>query len=815
MNEGFPPLELPDPERRRRRPELPRRAPLPADLIARRGEIAQVLHAKVQALSQDLSSLNDAERRAVFYKLEHDIPLPKNVISGTGLKPILQPTPDTTFAVPVDADLNRLDEKVRQFAESDVRNGHIANEWLAFIQSIERADPKERLSEDLKEVYEQLIAAEWVICEVEFLSLRLGSKQIQREINGWLADLRQAFASGLHGHLFEHEMAIPTCRAVIRCKGDMFRKLIEEPRWIERIRWIESRPEFRTFNQVWNDFQFDDLEPIPNLPENAPVVCVIDSGVSAGNPFLAPVTRNELLKSYLRQNSGNPSDEFGHGSAVASLVAYYALNLEEGANNTPRVMVASAKILNSQNQLEDERLFSSLLEEVVRDFSDLGVRIFCLAVCDSRQVWSNSSRRFIPRQSWVARKIDQLSRQYDVLFITCTGNLDQSTIQSYINDDIPYPQYLTAETAKILDPGQASLALTVGSIARTTLIVTSPATAIALENQPSPFTRSGPGIRKEIKPELVEYGGNLAIDGSINRVVPNPGLQVVTASHQLTPAACLRQGTSFSAPRVAHKAAQIFQDLLSIGISNPSASLLRAFLVNSSGRVDPLNRLRQVAEAMPDDDRQALHNILGYGIPDQVRATYCDEHSSICVYDGEINPDEVLFFDIPIPAELVDSRGRKIMTVTVVHAPEVQKWGLERYHGIDLKWRMFRGNIDRDEVVSAMSREGLQSDEGAQESERDDVAAELPSEVRFELGVMRRSRGTVQHDRHEWQHHQPEFSDNHYTLAIAAYKRWQRNTKPSQMAVVIRLEEQGQSVPIYTLQQQAVARMRAMARGAT
>ena len=36
--------------------------------------------------------------------------------------------------------------------------------------------------------------------------------------------------------------------------------------------------------------------------------------------------------------------------------------------------------------------------------------------------------------------------------------------------------------------------------------------AIAEQKQPSPFTRCGPGIGKEIKPELVELGGNYLID---------------------------------------------------------------------------------------------------------------------------------------------------------------------------------------------------------------------------------------------------------------------------------------------------------------
>ena len=124
---------------------------------------------------------------------------------------------------------------------------------------------------------------------------------------------------------------------------------------------------------------------------------------------------------------------------------------------------------------------------------------------------------------------------------------------------------------------------------------------------------------------------------------------------------------------------------------------------------------------------------------------------------------------------------------------------------------MFRGNVNRDDIVAAMSQEVSQSDVAAEEEE--EASLELPSEVPFEFGQLRRSRGTVQHDWHLWKQHRAEYSDSHYTLAIAAYHRWDRNVQPSPLAVVIRLEEKGHSVPVYALQQQAIAEMRAAAHG--
>jgi hypothetical protein len=60
------------------------------------------------------------------------------------------------------------------------------------------------------------------------------------------------------------------------------------------------------------------------------------------------------------------------------------------------------------------------------------------------------------------------------------------------------------------------------------------AQAIAQQGHPSPFTRCGPGIASEIKPEIVEYGGNLTWDGGLVR--ENYGCSIPVATHQLTPA---------------------------------------------------------------------------------------------------------------------------------------------------------------------------------------------------------------------------------------------------------------------------------------
>ncbi|MBL7039436.1 MAG: S8 family peptidase [Pirellulaceae bacterium] len=572
----------------------------------------------------------------------------------------------------------------------------------------------------------------------------------------------------------------------------MFKRLVEEQNWQTKISWFEPKPKFQTFHSVWHDFNVGELGEFHPPDESAPVVCVMDTGVTAGNPFLEPVTRDDLLHSFLRKAPENPFDEFGHGSGVASLVGYYAVNLEKGAANSANVWVAGARVLDENNELEDERLFSAVIREVVGMFVPKGVRIFVLAIGDAGKKWNPATKRTIPRKSWVARTLDHLSRQHDIVFVTCTGNLDRSSVRCFLDEGISYPEYLVDEDSRILDPGQAALALTVGSIAPGTLVVSSPGTAIASAHQPSPFTRSGPGIRNEIKPELVEYGGNLIRDASGDWVTENPGTNVVMASHQLSPAVCHDQGTSYAAPRAAYKLAQVLGDLEDLDVGSVSSALLKAFLVNSATYRGDNDALQHVQNRL-DKQRQWL-NVLGYGFPDHVRATYCDDYSTILYYQGEITPNDVAFFDVPIPDSLRDSGSTKRLTVTVVHTPEVQRWGLERYTGTDLKWRMFRGNVRQDDVIAAMATDEEATNENDPES--DDI--ELPNELKFLHKINRRSRGVVQHDIHEWTQHREGYSDSYYTLAIAAYERWSRkNPANVPIAVVIRLEDLGRVAKVY------------------
>lgn len=812
MNREYPLLSLSKPQSERRRKVKQPFPPLPPEKLNNRQRIAQALIPQVASLSSELQAMSDEQRKAVIIKLKHEIPVP---LDGTGLKAIATSS-SFTLAAPKTENLHKLEKKIEDFGSGDLIKGHVPNERLAYLNSIQKADPKDRLSQEIFEKYEKLIKEDWVTCEIEILSLENGKNQRRDELQQIRADLQRLFIGSLY--IYEHEEIKGICRAVIRCKGQVFQQLVEGQEWQRKIFWFDARPRFETFEATLKDFDIELLGKFSSPNPMSPTVCIVDSGVTPGNPFLQPVVRKELVRSFLREAPDKPEDQYGHGSGVASLVAYYALNLYASAENEGRVWIASARVLDENNHLEDPdgspetqlRLFSIALKEVVEAFVPLGVRIFNLSVGICNQKWNASSKRTVPQHSWIARTIDNLSREYDVLFVISTGNISISDVRSFFEDGEKYPSYFLHENSAILDPSQSALALSVGSIAPSTLASglvgrgVATAMAIAEKNFPSPFTRAGPGINKEIKPDLVDFGGNYLVDVS-DQVRTNPGTNVVMASHQLTPAVCHDAGTSFATPRVTHKIARILEQLqvLEIEISTP---LLKAFAVSSASYDFLGNELDAFIESMNAAKDKSWLNVLGYGMPDYSRATSCNAHSAILWFQGEILPDTVMYFDIPVPACLADSgRAIKRLTITVVHAPKVQRWGLERYLGTTLKWSVFRGDSSRDEIISAMSVE--EDDEAivsettaslALENEEDEeVTSGKPKELRkFKLGVNRRSKGTVQHDVYEWSIHQAEYSQSFYTLAVAAYGKWNK-TEADPLAIVVRIEDTTGTVPVY------------------
>ena len=186
--------------------------------------------------------------------------------------------------------------------------------------------------------------------------------------------------------------------------------------------------------------------------------------------------------------------------------------------------------------------------------------------------------------------LDVLSRELGVLFVVPTGNFEGE-------EGVPadwraqYPAYLLRDEAALLDPAPALNALTVGGLARWDATFNNQRyqndvaeQPIARHNQPSPFTRRGPSVGGAIKPELMAYGGDWAVnEQTANKWTIKRGLGELSTCMNFAGGRLLAEnvGTSFAAPAITHLAARILVDH-----PDASADLLRALLVAHARRTE-------------------------------------------------------------------------------------------------------------------------------------------------------------------------------------------------------------------------------------
>ena len=423
---------------------------------------------------------------------------------------------------------------------------------------------------------------------------------------------------------------------------------------------------------------FDVPNPLPNLPTHGSLACVVDSGVVAGHPLLrGTVIEEEDFGS----GEATVVDQNGHGTRVAGLVVYgdIARRMVSG-DWFPQVGVCVAKVLRHQDdpfgntegwaEFPDEQRAEELLRDSIEYFHrERGVRIFNLSIGHRDRVYNGG------RQLPWAELLDELAKRLDLVIVVSAGNVPDPVIpQSFNSQQLQNEaiEHLGSPEHRVIDPATAALCLTVGSITRradpydngyTTRL------AITPEGAPSVFTRSGLGVAGAIKPELVHYGGNYAVDSLGDKYIwqkNDPNLGEPSTTHDFATRGLLRAsvGTSFAAARVTHIAAQVDAALREQLGSIPSANLIRAVVANSA-KVD-----RHMRNLFNNQQSQLL-KIVGYGIP-SVEASWSSP-SRVTLFSEDVVAHRTFHvYSLNIPSEFLNARGRRSVRVSLAYNPSTR-----------------------------------------------------------------------------------------------------------------------------------------------
>jgi len=433
-------------------------------------------------------------------------------------------------------------------------------------------------------------------------------------------------------------------------------------------------------------------------PDNATGILVIDSGVISNHPMLEKcIGAEENFQSGERETH----DTVGHGTSVIGCAVYG--DIESSLIDkefTPSSWVFSAKVMYSEEdwngnfhaKYDPEKLVEHQFKEAVIHFLSnptYSIKVINISLGNEQEVWQKHYTRQLP----FATLIDELALQFPhVTFIVSTGNespLKHFDSISEIKDN--YPFYLTEnENFKIINPATSALALTIGSIAQESHIererygAESIKVPIAEHNQPSPFTRVGRGINGMVKPELVEYGGNLILSEEHERIIEDRGGKIPLLNNSVVGNIIkFDYGTSFSAPKVAHLAGKIANQF-------PQASsnfIKNMLLVGADYPFAPNKEFYGV-----DTKDKALKKHLtttGYGLSNFDKAIHSFNNRTVLWDEGVLGLNQIKVYSLQLPEIFFQENGKKKITVVLTFNPETRSTRGDSYLGNHLEFHLF------------------------------------------------------------------------------------------------------------------------------
>jgi hypothetical protein len=542
----------------------------------------------------------------------------------------------------------------------------------------------------------------------------------------------------------------------------------------------------------------------PNLPTIAtPLagttpICIIDSGVVTQHPLVAPAMNGNGHRSFIPGDTeiGDVGSE-GHGTAVASIAALGSLrtSLLGGSNPVYPVSIVLAKVLDDQARLPPSVNMKVVLPDIVQAMrQESNVFIFNHSIASRAQ--------FNPqRMSVWAETIDRVvfadggDGGDGCLFIVCTGNIDgyRPTWPQVENDmdNRGHPIYLLDSVYRIRNPAQAINALTVGSYVSNGLASfgahSSGRTPIASSDYPSPFTRTGFGYLGEIKPEVVEEGGNWYSDNTRRLAVLGGDLtDVALAAHDFaTTGRLIKFGsaTSWAAPRVAHLAAHI-----QAALQTRNVDLIRALIINSARWP-----IRFAAT------EQQLR-MFGYGVPDRERALNIGGPRSVILIEDSISIGNVHLYRIPWPSGLFEQLAdlQIYVSITLAYRAPVRKSN-RKYRGTVLEWKLSKRGEPFEDFRNRSVYQGIALSSGEEDDTEEEEGPSTIADWPWVVKTNRRKCGTAQKD---WFEAPASYFGDELYLSVIGKRGWltkkqQEEGWHQRYAVAVSIEVIGQNIPLH------------------
>ncbi|BAP55202.1 subtilisin-like serine protease [Thioploca ingrica] len=529
----------------------------------------------------------------------------------------------------------------------------------------------------------------------DFIDIELWRMTDPQKNEQFIAELKRTYSDGSQFRITDTLIT----RTFVLLRVKLTKRIFDEIIELKEITRAD-RPSITQFNpSEYDNPNISDIEI--NAPdENAVGILIIDSGIISNHPMLEKCVGSA---ENFQTGQKETHDTVGHGTAVAGCAAYGNIELcLKNKEFNPSNWIFSAKIMyaekNNLNGMvsaiyDPEKLIEHQFKDAVESFlsnPDYHIRVVNISLGNSNEVWHKNYHRQLP----LAALIDELAFIFsDVVFIVSAGNRSPSDVFETIAEiKDNYPAYLTENPDfKIINPATSALALTVSSIAGVAKIekerydgTKQIKTVIAEENQPSPFTRTGFGINGMIKPELVEYGGNLILFRNHGRISEDRGGKIALLNNKTTDNIIqFDYGTSFSAPKVAHLAGRIanqFPQRSGLFIKN-------MLLVEADYPFTPSKEFYSTKDKKAAETKHL--SICGFGLSNFDRTVNSYSNRAVLWDEGKIGLNQIKVYSLQLPDIFFTERGKKTIIITLTFSPDTRPTRGDSYLGNRMEFHLF------------------------------------------------------------------------------------------------------------------------------
>ena len=519
----------------------------------------------------------------------------------------------------------------------------------------------------------------------------------------------------------------------------------------------------RSFTSMDADEQatwVEDLRARTTAPsQDAPAVCVFDTGVTRGHPLLSDALAPEDC--HTCEPKWGTHDHHGHGTEMAGLALYGDLTpvLASKAPVTLRHRLESVKVLPQESyEQNDPKLYGAVTADAVGRVeieAPTRRRVFSMsfAARDQRDRGQPTSWSAAIDALAAGRSFDSTSGGLEYfedggvpavrrLFVVNAGN-----VEPY---DVRFAHLEQSDFDVIHDPGQAWNALTVGAFTAKSF-VGDPSRpgwqALARPGELSPWSTTSLAFAPQwpIKPDVVFEGGNVAANAMEEVDFPLPDLSLLTTRGIPTEGAFKATwATSAATAQAARMAAIIAAEYPALG-----PETIRALIVHAAEWTPQMRRALEGAGSK--QQRARLVRRYGFGVPSLRRALRSASDSLTLIAEGVFHPfangkmREIHFFELPWPQEALLALGaqsvRLRITLSYFVEPNPGRRGWRqrhRYASHGLQFELKTATESLTEFRKRMNKGALEEEE-----ERPKAAK---SDGDWFLGSRERRRGSIHAD---------------------------------------------------------------------